>query len=216
MAGEDKPIPESLRKRREPVQDRSLRSRAHILEVAAALLEEVGLDSFNTNLLAERADVRVRTVYRYFPNKLAVIAAIGEKLFSQWAEWYEIHFEAIATPGSDWESHVLPMIEEWASRLSQEAGGWAVIQAMNAVPVLRELDRAAYEDLAGQWESAIRRRLPDHEGDLRVLSLSLVSIIYGYIDTCDRIPANLRSDVASEIAALVIARLRPLLGGKEG
>ena len=35
-----------------------------ILDNAAILLDEVGVDAFNANLLAERAEVAVRSVYR--------------------------------------------------------------------------------------------------------------------------------------------------------
>ena len=64
------------------------------------VLDEVGVDGFNTNLLAERAGVRVRTVYRYFPNKGALLAAVNAEVVAEFqavaaqeealrAEWQE-------------------------------------------------------------------------------------------------------------------------------
>ena len=47
-----------------------------ILETAAELVDEVGVVGFTTNLLAERAGIRVRTIYRYFPSKLGVLNAL--------------------------------------------------------------------------------------------------------------------------------------------
>ena len=64
-----------LAQRLAPRQARSRATIEHVLEVSAELLEEVGLDGFNTNLLAQRAGVGTRAIYRYFPNKFAIILA---------------------------------------------------------------------------------------------------------------------------------------------
>ena len=216
MAARAKPAPAAdLAQRQKPVQARAIRSRAHILEVAGSLLEEVGFDGFNTNLLADRADVRVRTVYRYFPNKLAVVAAVGEILFEKWARWNTAHFEIIATPGSDWEAQLPKMLNEWGARLSREPGGWAVLQTLNAIPQLRELDRAAFEGLAVQWREAIQRRAPRHEGDLTSLSYAIITVTYAYFDSFGRLPEDQRPLVASELAGMIAMRLRPVLDGAE-
>ncbi|MCA9645888.1 MAG: helix-turn-helix transcriptional regulator, partial [Myxococcales bacterium] len=66
-----------------PVQARAIQTVEHILRTAADLLAEVGVDQFNTNLLAERADVRVRTVYRYFLDKHAVILCLAERMYQR-------------------------------------------------------------------------------------------------------------------------------------
>lgn len=202
-----------LQPRRKPVQERAIRSRAHILHTAGNLLDEVGLDAFNTNLLAERADVRVRTVYRYFPNKWAVVAAIGEDLFELLAKWTQPFFDIIATPGSDWERQLPKMIQDWGERLSRHPGGWAVLQALNIIPVLREMDRQAFDDLADQWRSAILQRVPDYEGDLDATTYAIIVLFYAYFDNYPRIPEPLRSQVARELAEMTAARLRPILNG---
>ena len=59
-----------------PVQNRARETVLRILECAAALIDEVGIEGFNTNLLAERASVRVRTIYRYYPTKLAILTEV--------------------------------------------------------------------------------------------------------------------------------------------
>ena len=51
-----------------------------ILETASVLIDEVGLHVMTRNLIAKRAPVRVSTVFRYFPNKLAVVAALSNRL----------------------------------------------------------------------------------------------------------------------------------------
>lgn len=201
-----------LGKRHEPVQKRAIEARNHILQVARTLLEEVGLDAFNTNLLADRADVRVRTVYRYFPNKFAVIAAIGEELMSKWAHSNTAYLEAIAQQDSDWRASLSQMIAEWFKDVSHENGGWAVLQAMNAVPELRDLDRAAFQRLSRTWEATIRSRAPTFVGDSMALSYAIVITLSGFTDSYMRVPAEFRPQLARELEAMLVARLTPLFG----
>jgi len=64
-------------KRRSPRQARSRTTVATILEAAAQVLERAGEAGFNTNAVADRAGISVGTLYRYFPNKRAVIHALA-------------------------------------------------------------------------------------------------------------------------------------------
>lgn len=63
--------------RRTPVQERAQRTRLLILETAVQVLEEDGLERFNTNRLAERSGFSVGTIYQYFANKQAILAALS-------------------------------------------------------------------------------------------------------------------------------------------
>lgn len=65
--------------RKIPTQRRSHATIEVVLEAAAQLLESAGEAGFNTNALAERAGVSVGTLYRYFPNKQAILAALGRR-----------------------------------------------------------------------------------------------------------------------------------------
>ncbi len=65
--------------RRSPRQARARVTIAAILEAAARILEEGGLDGFTTNHVAERAGVGVATLYQYFPDKEAIVLAIAEQ-----------------------------------------------------------------------------------------------------------------------------------------
>jgi len=52
---------------------------AVILEATAQLLERDGLEGFTTNAVAERAGVSIGAIYRYFPNKRALMLALAER-----------------------------------------------------------------------------------------------------------------------------------------
>jgi AcrR family transcriptional regulator len=59
-----------------PVQGRSVARVARMLDTCAELIDEVGYDGLTTTLLAERAGVAIGTVYQFFPDKRAVVAAL--------------------------------------------------------------------------------------------------------------------------------------------
>lgn len=62
--------------RRQPVQARSRRTVAVILQATAQILVKEGEAALTTNYIAERAGVSVGTLYQYFPDKQAVCHAL--------------------------------------------------------------------------------------------------------------------------------------------
>jgi AcrR family transcriptional regulator len=62
-----------------PTQARSRARVADILRAAGALLGEVGYDGLSTNLIAERADVPVGSIYQFFEGKDDIVAALVEQ-----------------------------------------------------------------------------------------------------------------------------------------
>jgi AcrR family transcriptional regulator len=65
--------------RKHPVQDRSRETVEVILEATARVLVDVGYDRASTNKVAAVAGVSVGSLYRYFPSKEALVAALCER-----------------------------------------------------------------------------------------------------------------------------------------
>ncbi len=140
-----------------PVQERAIRTVDIILDAAAELLDEVGVDAFNTNVLAERAEVAVRSVYRYFPNKFGVLVALYERHGRAW----EPHFEVVLEGLADSDQSVLDVwdacLDDYVAYLEQEAG-WAIRRAVQALPQLRDIDRRENIARAKKIAAALRAR----------------------------------------------------------
>lgn len=151
------PLGARLAPRRQPVQERAKKTVELILDTAAALIEEVGLEAFNTNVLAERAQVRVRTVYRYFPNKLAIITALAERLAEEWDRWFD-GFRGLSDPGADWRALWSAYVDTFVDGIHRTPGGLAIRRAMRALPELQILERGDNERLARQLAAALARR----------------------------------------------------------
>ncbi|MRW87983.1 TetR family transcriptional regulator [Pseudoduganella sp. FT26W] len=68
-----------LNPRKQPSQARSTQTVETILEGAAHILEQRGLDAYTTNAIADRAGVSIGSLYQYFPTKDAVTVALIER-----------------------------------------------------------------------------------------------------------------------------------------
>ena len=69
----------SLSLRNEPVQARSTARLAGLLDAAAAVVDELGYERLTTAMVAERAGASIGTVYRYFPDRIAVLQALAAR-----------------------------------------------------------------------------------------------------------------------------------------
>lgn len=65
--------------RRAPVQARSAERVQLLLDTAAALIDEGGLEAVATSRLAKRSDMSIGAVYRFFPDRLAVLMALAAR-----------------------------------------------------------------------------------------------------------------------------------------
>lgn len=66
----------ALTPRKAPRQRRSAATVATILEAATRILSTESLTGFNTNRVAEVAGISIGSLYQYFPNKAALMAAL--------------------------------------------------------------------------------------------------------------------------------------------
>jgi AcrR family transcriptional regulator len=65
--------------RNEPVQARSTARLTALLDAAAAAIDDFGYERLTTAMVAERAGASIGTVYRYFPDRIAVLQALATR-----------------------------------------------------------------------------------------------------------------------------------------
>lgn len=73
------PVAQGQQVRTEPIQQRSAARLSALLDAAAAVVDEVGFDRITTAMVAERAGASIGTVYRYYPDRVAVLHALRER-----------------------------------------------------------------------------------------------------------------------------------------
>ena len=95
-------------------------SQAAVLDVALSLLEDAPLEDFTLGRLAKRLGVPITSLYTYYPNRDALLAAAGERMFARF-DW---------TPQSDadWQSVLL----SWMLALSRHFEHYPITQKVLA------------------------------------------------------------------------------------
>lgn len=146
-----------LEQRLAPTQARAKQTVNLILDTAATLLEEVGIDVFNTNLLAKRAGIGIRTIYRYFPNKLAVVVGLASREFRHPETW-RASLAALSDPEQSWRRAIWSMLEVYAAWLENTPGAVALRSAMMAIPELRHVEYREFGGLEAHMAAAAARR----------------------------------------------------------
>src|SRR5258706_8477185 len=79
--------------RRLPKQARGEERIAGILQAAALVFHEVGFDAATTNMIAQRANTAIGSLYDFFPNK----ESIARRLNEQFCEDLRVLFDEILT-----------------------------------------------------------------------------------------------------------------------
>lgn len=72
--------------RTEPVQQRSAERIALLLDAAAALIDDSGIDGVTTSAVAKRSRSSVGVVYRYFPNIQSLLRALAARNMERYLE----------------------------------------------------------------------------------------------------------------------------------
>jgi AcrR family transcriptional regulator len=199
------------KKRRVPAQERSRERVARILDAAAHEFAERGVEASTIESIAERAKTSVGSIYQFFPNKLALYEAIGDKYLEEVRALFAVLVsnEAVEIPWRDIISATIDAFAElhrtsvtfraiWSnilySRRFLDAG-----QAMNRE--LAERSDAVFGRLAKQVPPA-RRKL------LATVTIETMSALLIFSADKPRVQANA---ILDEAKVLVQRYLEPYL-----
>lgn len=98
--------------RTEPVQQRSAQRVTLLLDVAAELIDEKGIDGLTTSDVAARSESSVGVVYRYFPNIQSLLRALAARNMQQFMERV---FALIQADSGDWREVITAAIDSFVS-----------------------------------------------------------------------------------------------------
>lgn len=83
----------TIKPRKTPQQARSKRTRDEILEATTHLLNRKAYGEVSTNHIAKKTGISIGTLYKYYPNKDAILAELSLKFMQQDAELFGRIFE---------------------------------------------------------------------------------------------------------------------------
>jgi len=146
-----------LLEKNKPRQDRAKRTYEAILVAASELLLEVGVERISTNIIAERANITVPALYRYFPNKYSVLHALGAVMMDRQndvcVEWFEANADE-REPQILLES-IGQLLNLTYEVTKNQLAGLEIIQSLKAVEPLQELRLTSNRLVAEQFAEVL-------------------------------------------------------------
>jgi AcrR family transcriptional regulator len=151
-----------LRQKTVPRQGRAQETYERILAVAADLLGEVGVERWSTNLVCERAGLTPPALYRYFPNKYALLHELGERLMDAQNELLAAWATpaTMALPRARFEASVLALFAQTLALTEAAPAGVWITRALRAVPALQDVRIASHRHVTGLIEQAFMAAHP--------------------------------------------------------
>lgn len=157
-----KAIPPELAPKLRPAQSRAAETYEHLLDVTAQILIEVGFERLSTNMVCERAGLSPPALYRYFPNKYALLHELGRRLMEQQnaliARWLTPSVFRGDTQAL--ERALAGLLLETYQVTRQTKGGMWILRALRAVPALQEVRLASAREVTAQATLRLSRVFP--------------------------------------------------------
>jgi AcrR family transcriptional regulator len=148
----------------QPLQLRSRQTFERVLAAAAALLAEVGIEQFSTNLVCKRANVTPPALYRYFPNKYALLHELARRLMEIQDREVFAWIEAgglLGTTVEDIAARNLTLLRALMDLTDAFPGGIWILRAMRAVPLMQDAFRDSATLVADRLRLELQQRYPE-------------------------------------------------------
>ncbi|WP_052120162.1 TetR/AcrR family transcriptional regulator [Inquilinus limosus] len=175
-------MPGKTSAKRKPVQARSRKIKAAIMEAAHDVMRERGIRAITTNAIAEHAGIKIGSIYDYFPNKEAIIAEIYEAKLAQVRGFLEAGSERIER--AEWRTRLSDLIREtWTYQLAIGLDR-TIVDASYYYEDLLRIARAHSQLFASNYVRLLRRLGSDWSDerlfDLAISIYTLVNATWSY------------------------------------
>jgi AcrR family transcriptional regulator len=175
----------ALAMKKQPEQQRATETFERILEVTAETLADVGIDRLSANMVCQRAGLTPPALYRYFPNKYALLYELGRRLMQRQNELVPRWITAEVLSGTP--EMLQPALQGLlldTYRVTKEtvAGVW-ITRALRAVPALTNVRLESHREVARAQIALLGEIFPGSDPDeLRLVSRVTVELVYGAVE----------------------------------
>jgi len=148
----DSTLPSDLNMRRTPRQQRSQEVMNKIEQATLALLAEHGYPALNTNAIAARAGVGIKSLYHLFPNKEAIVCRLASGWLAAVNQVKEdLRQQDLSLPA------LLDAVDAALDALDEQFGGYGPLwQVMDLVPALAELEARHEARQVAYWSERLQ------------------------------------------------------------
>ena len=193
--------------RKPPTQARSRARVENILKAAGALLGEVGYDGLSTNLIAERADVPVGSIYQFFQGKDDIVAALVEQFQDRILRLAGEQLDA-ASAMQDRRAFIAKLVDGIAGIQAEASAFVCVFSGSQSHPRFDDLARDLRRTLTRHLDRIFAEAFPRLPKDDRSRMLAAWSDITGaMIANLDRSKPGERGKLLEELKTVLAAYL---------
>jgi AcrR family transcriptional regulator len=217
------PAPEAPRveldRKRQPTQVRAQETCERILDAAAHLLGEVGIERLSTNLVCERAGLTPPALYRYYPNKYAILAELGVRLMMSQNDlleaWATPH--TMRLPAARFEDSVCRLFLDTLEMTRRATAGEWITRALRAVPSLAPVRTGSHDHVTGLIVTAFTAAYPTMpQSRLTLVARLSVEVMYSAHELLFDDPTLDPEEVGAVMAKMVTSQVVQLRKDAEG
>jgi AcrR family transcriptional regulator len=177
-----------------------------ILAAALELFQQYGLEEVTTNDIAAQAKVPIGSLYRYYPNKDAIMVALTELYVDDLAKIFDDIGQHQMLPHLSWDEVLLLMVDAWVT-YSRMNGPFEFLYAEKANPRLHALSRPAWSKFVGSFFAVLKRRCPQaSDREMMVcFQLCLAAVELGLTDSYIAVAGpNAHHDAVGAVAGYML------------
>ncbi|GLQ91135.1 TetR/AcrR family transcriptional regulator [Dyella acidisoli] len=197
-----------------PAQSRAAETYEHLLTVTAQVLADVGFELLTTNLVCERAKLSPPALYRYFPNKYAMLHELGLRLMQKQnaliPQWLT---PAAFKSAKKLEDAITGLLLETYKVTRETTGGIWIMRALRAIPMLQDVRLESAKVVASQVTARLSEAFPKSaQEDLELISRVADSMSYAALEMLFDDPLLDSSAVMRLVAASLASHVARLKG----
>jgi AcrR family transcriptional regulator len=189
-----------------PVQKRSKETVASIVESCSRLLVQEPYHAITTDKIAEMAGVSIGSLYQFFANKEAIVAAVIDELLQTDLVYIEDQMNKI--PQSDMNTKIHALTDIGFNRFHDNRPLRTALQRVQGMLDYWDTRRVFFE----QYQKAILKHIPDLPGrDRNMVALFIVSCFNNILHLSLLGPQNVEREEATkkEVYLLISRYLQP-------
>ena len=186
-------------------------TRDRIVDAAAALYQERGVNSTTLQAIADRADVSRGTILHHFGGSDGLLDAVAERVLLTLELPDEHIFDGMTGPEDRLRAYVVAMIEFF----QRSTGWWAVFVTEMERPELKAREAAYYEQMGRLQSIALGALADDREVNIVVGSLIHPGTLGGLIWVMQQagMHPTAINDAIADVVVAYVDRARRTSGG---
>ncbi len=191
--------------RTKPSQARGKERVRVILAASLRLFKEHGIEQVTTNDIAAEAKIPIGSLYRYYPNKDAIIKALTELYVEDITTIFDKIGKHPMLPHLSWDEVLLLMVDSWVHYATIN-GRFPFLYAQRSNPRLRELNAAEWHKFIDHFQAVLQKRCSQVTPKEMIVcfELCMAAAQMGISEEHDDVDKNLHYEAVGAIARYML------------